>query len=311
MGDDGFVRLAADVAGSGSQATKSLTYYDGFSGLPICGRSYASPTAGAAFGVAVVYVQAPEGGCGSTVGDGSDVAATAVHELIHDLGAVSASAPHHCQNGHVCENRGDILYPTASYGVPLGSYVLDFNDDDYYAHSGAWWDVQDSPWLIHVPQRPLKITLADRGGTGEVVISAGVSCPKRCDVAYDDGASVDLTAVAGDGSRFVGWEGDCIGAGVCTFTADGPKRVTATFGPASYVLTVTVAGRGIVKSVPAGIRCSRRCGHAFEAETKVRLTATPRPGYRFSGWKRDCRGARACVLRLDRPATVEAVFKRR
>ncbi len=39
--------------------------------------------------------------------------------------------------------RQDVLYPVTS-GAPLAQLVLDVNHDDYYAHSGAWDDIQDS-----------------------------------------------------------------------------------------------------------------------------------------------------------------------
>ena len=54
--------------------------------------------------------------------------------------------------------------------------TLDVNHDDYYAHSGSWWDVQDSTWLTHLPQFPLTVTVA---GSGTVVATDTNALP--CD----------------------------------------------------------------------------------------------------------------------------------
>jgi hypothetical protein len=64
--------------------------------------------------------------------------------------------------------------------VPLSTKVLDFGHDDYYAHSGPWWDVQDSPFLEHLdspdiaaPGAPVGFTVrSDRDGTVELVWQA-------------------------------------------------------------------------------------------------------------------------------------------
>lgn len=46
---------------------------------------------------------------------------------------------------------------------------------------------------------------------------------------YDYGASITAIATAEPGSIFVGWSGDCTGAGNCTLSIDSNKSVTATF----------------------------------------------------------------------------------
>ena len=51
--------------------------------------------------------------------------------------------------GHPCDSSTAVLYPYATPGVPLSAEVLDFNHDDYYGHSGAWNDMQDSVFLHH------------------------------------------------------------------------------------------------------------------------------------------------------------------
>ena len=107
---------------------KYLVYMDGFAQASdeICGTGSGDFDVGP--GYAIVWMRA----CGVPTD------AVAAHELLHALGALPAGAPHPCpgDNGHPCDSTTDILYPVAS-GVPITSYVLDYNHDDYYGHSGS------------------------------------------------------------------------------------------------------------------------------------------------------------------------------
>ncbi|HXG41229.1 MAG TPA: fibronectin type III domain-containing protein [Dehalococcoidia bacterium] len=70
-------------------------------------------------------------------------------------------------------------------------------------------------------------------GPGRVTSSpAGIDCGEDCDQAYAEGAEVTPTATPSAGAVFVGWSGDCSGAGSnpnATVTMDGNKGCTATF----------------------------------------------------------------------------------
>ncbi len=74
-----------------------------------------------------------------------------------------------------------------------------------------------------------------RGGNGEgrvTSVPAGIDCGSQCVAAFEDGASVTLTAEALGNSTFDGWSGACAAAGKapsCTLTMDAAKTVTATF----------------------------------------------------------------------------------
>lgn len=54
-----------------------------------------------------------------------------VHEMFHTLGAVSENAPNHCDNGHVCDSKNDIMSTRLTE-----SSKLDVGGDDYYNKKG-------------------------------------------------------------------------------------------------------------------------------------------------------------------------------
>jgi hypothetical protein len=141
--------LNAAPFGFSSPDKKYLVYYDGPVEDPnACGEGNAGIVDGGAKAFAVVYLQA----CGQqTPGDGEGSAAvTAAHEMTHVFDAVDSQAPHQCEGGHVCDSPSELMNATGSGGDVLSALVLDAGRDDYYGHSGPWWDVQDSPFLIRI-----------------------------------------------------------------------------------------------------------------------------------------------------------------
>ncbi len=310
QGGNGFNALEGDLSGSVAHDVKQLVYYDGSNGDGnVCGQSPVLPDQGGPFASSVVYLQA----CDPDLGDAGQTARTAAHELTHNLGAEpDVGPPNACKDpanaGHPCDSSADILYPTVRTGETLATAVLDVNRDDYYGHSGSWWDVRNSDWLEHLPQLPLTVSVS---GTGGSVFSSPpeLSCSSSCTVGVDSGVTVTLGATPAAGSRVVGWSGACTGAGVCAFTMSAAATVTALFGPASYRLTIAVSGRG--KVTGAGVSCPGRCQGAVDGGGKAQLKAVAAQGYRFAGWGGDCRGAGACTLRGDREHRVTARFVRR
>jgi hypothetical protein len=303
------VTLASQLLDTTNDEKKTLVYYDGpVSESDICGTSGVEPTSGGTFGFTFVWL----GACDNDLGTAGEVAHTATHELLHDLGAEPDSGPPHgCpppNTGHPCDSSSDILYPFVSPGAKLSDAILDVGRDDYYGHSGSWWDVQDSSWLQHLPQFPL--TIATAGTAGSVRSgSTTVSCGASCTLGVDNGAAVQLDAVPQAGSRFVGWRGACAGRGACSTTMDAAKSVTAVFAPAAYPLTVVVRGRGVVLG---GSRpCASRCTTTLQGSTKAHLRARPAEGYRFVGWAGDCHGTGTCTIAADRAHRVLATFARR
>ena len=79
---------------------------------------------------------------------------------------------------------------------------------------------------------PTELTVVKTGtGEGSVISDpAGISCGESCSANFNEGAAVTLTATAGTGSEFAGWEG-CASTTetTCTVVMDAVKSVTATF----------------------------------------------------------------------------------
>lgn len=69
-----------------------------------------------------------------------------------------------------------------------------------------------------------------RIGSGTVTSSpAGINCGNTCSASFPFGTTVTLTAAAGPGSWFTGWDGACAGTGNCTVTMSEARSVSARF----------------------------------------------------------------------------------
>jgi Divergent InlB B-repeat domain/IPTL-CTERM motif len=96
------------------------------------------------------------------------------------------------------------------------------------------------------------------------------------------------------------------------FGGSGPY--TITFGPwvtqsTSPTLSVTTQGAGTVTSSPAGINCGPACSQSYASGTTVILTASPSPGWIFSGWSGACAGgSTTCSVTLSTTTIVNATF---
>ena len=102
------------------------------------------------------------------------------------MGAVDSHAPHYCNSGHVCDSPADLMKAVAEEGDTLSSATLDVGRDDYYGHSGTWFDVQDNGLLYRLdltlpPAPAVTATATSVGGTVRVAWS-GVTADSN--VAY-------------------------------------------------------------------------------------------------------------------------------
>ena len=287
---------------------KYLVFYDGpVEDTDVCGTGGGSPTQGGSF--AIVYL----GACGNDAGAGALNADVAVHELLHTLGAVPTAAPNTCSTsqGHVCDDRVDIMFPSTS-GDPLELARLDVGRNDYYGHGGGWFDVQDSGWLSHLDAALHPLTAAIEGPGRVDSDLPGIECPPACSIPWESGTVVTLRATPGPGARFLGWAGPCAGTDDCAVRTDAPQFVTARFGvPVRVGLRVLRrGGTGTIASEPAAVECSSSCDVELIAGQAVQLRALPDPGSRFLGWGGACTGRGVCALTAGAGLTVTAAFGR-
>jgi hypothetical protein len=250
--------LVAD--GFDDPTKKYLVYYD--QAQPSvdtdCGSSYISAQGGGAAGYAGVFIapnlesSVPGRGCGSieTTGiRGGYLAVVAVHELVHDLGALDTTSnpgpPHKCPGDpvDVCDSTLDVLAPNPS-ATSLATAVLDYGHDDYYDQTGTWWDVRDSAWLRHLNEPEYDVDVdVGKGGTSIVdSTQTGMFCTSLCAWSWAKGGSLTLQATPAAGYRFVGWDGCPSPSGAtCTLTVRKSLAVTASFAPPLRLVGVHLA----------------------------------------------------------------------
>jgi hypothetical protein len=321
LNDIGADRLLADLGQLANLTDlKHLVYYDGPPVFDdnVCGTAFvprSATTNGGLAGIAFVWTKSL---CGGDIGAGSLNAAVAVHELIHGLGSLQGvNAPNECappDDGHVCDSTTDVLFPSANSETTISGQTLDTDRNDYYGHSLAGFDVQDSGWLTHLPQHRLSVTVQGTGartGVVRLVSPTSFECARSCTLELDQGLAATLVAAPRAGARFLRWTGACTGTGSCAVTLDAARTVTAVFGVTSFRLTTSVGGKGKVSSTPGGVSCPRRCSAAFKANSSIRLRAAASPGFRFAGWTGSCRGTGPCIVKLNRDRTVRATFRRK
>ena len=287
------------MRGFASRHTKYMVYYDGPVEPDICGQGGSNSSG---LGYAVVYVQACPGVPWDT---------TAAHELLHTLGAVSSSAPHNCpapDDGHTCDNPYDMMYPFGDE-TPITGLVLDSGRDDYDGHAGAWFDTQDSQWLIHLDRQvPFALTVS---GSGSVAADVpGLRCSESCTTTWSAGTALELSATPATGRKLVGWGASCSGRSTCKVVVEPGKNVSAVFALATYRLAVTVSGRGSVRSSRPGIACPPRCSSLVPSHESTRLTPAAAKGWRFKQWSGACRGKGVCSVPMTSATSARAVFVR-
>jgi len=232
---DPYTRVVADLAGPpflfDDHDKKYLTFFDGPIARPaVCGTSSRAPEGGRR-SMAVVYLASV---CGGDLGGGGRAAVTAVHELIHGLGALptpprAAGPPNACPRSpsHACDDARDILWAAARSDDSLAGKLLDVGRDDYYGHSGAWEDLQGSPYLSRLdrePQAPLGAvaTLTATSRATVVLLSWTPAAPTGAPVRYRVYRNGRLLATAdGLGDFDSGLPGQTVVYGVRAVAEDG------------------------------------------------------------------------------------------
>lgn len=144
--------------------------------------------------------------------------------------------------------------------------------------------------------------------SGRVVSSpVGIDCGSDCAEVYTSGKVVSLTAIAGTNSKFTGWTGhsDCTDGSV---TMNANKTCTANFSVDAGTVTVKKKGKGRVRSASSAIDCGTTCTSSVVSGATLSLSATPEPGYVFSGWSDGCSGTGSCTVTASSSTVVTANF---
>jgi uncharacterized repeat protein (TIGR02543 family) len=251
------------------------------------------------------------GACQVTMSAARSVGATftQLHTLgltVDGAGTVTSAPPGISCPGDCSEDYLDGTVVTLTQVADAGFVFTGWSGD--CTGTGTCQVTMDAARSVTATFAPLRNLVVLVTGSGTVTSSPpGISCPADCSEGYLDGTVVTLSQAAEPGWVFIGWSGDCTGAGACQVTMDAGRSVFATFAPL-HALTVAVSGPGAVTSAPPGIACPTDCGEAFLDGTPVALSATADPGAFFVGWSGDCTGTGTCDLTMDGPRSVAAAF---
>ncbi len=161
--------------------------------------------------------------------------------------------------------------------------------------------------------RDLQVVLDGPGGGSVTSNPSGISCPAKCDAAFETGSSVSLMVETEMDSVFLGFfGGGCNGStDPCVVDMSLNHTVTAVFDIDANELSVSMDGDGVgrVVSNPVGIDCPGDCEQIYPVTDEVSLSALPAVGSSFAGWSGACSGTGPCEVSMDLgPRAVTATF---
>ncbi|MEM2971694.1 MAG: DUF2341 domain-containing protein [Candidatus Bathyarchaeia archaeon] len=147
--------------------------------------------------------------------------------------------------------------------------------------------------------------LPNGSGSGYVYVNKTAYYNDTLRLTYYYNDTVELTAVPNPGWAFLNWTGSINSTqNTITITMNSSKRVNATFTQVpseQYTLTVNTVGSGTVSKNPDQT--------SYPNGTVVTLTATPAPGWSFSGWSGDLTGNDSpATVTMDRNKIINATF---
>ncbi|HLR76781.1 MAG TPA: BspA family leucine-rich repeat surface protein, partial [Balneolaceae bacterium] len=125
---------------------------------------------------------------------------------------------------------------------------------------------------------------------------------------YEGGTSIDISAIASQGWRFVKWQGDYSGTSAsAVITVERDMDITGIFEKKTYSLTINIEGEG---SVDEKVIEAERTD--YEHGTIVELTANASEGWKFIEWKGAATSAdNPARIKLDEAKEVTAVFEKK
>ena len=141
---------------------------------------------------------------------------TALHEVLHTLGAVQRGAPNHDNDGHCTDDYDIMCYAAGGLGAQVVcpdrslERLLDCNDDDYFnpdpapgSYLDTHWNTADSRWMEDdAPRRVVRVSGADRYATAAEV--AGSYAGDADTVLLADGRTFADALAAGPAAASVG-----------------------------------------------------------------------------------------------------------
>ena len=169
------------------------------------------------------------------------------------------------------------------------------------------------------------LTVRTSGYGRGTVTGEGISCTtgatEGCTAAVpitSPARSVTLTATPDAASIFTGWSGcTSVSGNVCTVSMTSAKTATATFQPATWLLTAKTSGSGRGTVTGGGISCTTGSTEGCTAPvpntspaTAVTLTAAPEAGSIFTSWS-GCTSAsgNVCTVSMTGAKSVIATFQ--
>jgi hypothetical protein len=157
-----------------------------------------------------------------------------------------------------------------------------------------------------------------RQGDGIIASSDGlIDCPGACQVPYNQGAMVTLSATPSALSTFLGWKPaspGCEGTNPCSITMDKKKSVKAIFQGPNKLKVVSTFKNGATGSVTSGdtfINCPGDCEELYILNAPVTLTANEGVGSTFVKWTgKPCKDQQTnvCTFTMEKNVTVKAIF---
>ncbi|MDM8517503.1 InlB B-repeat-containing protein [Desulfobacterales bacterium HSG16] len=204
----------------------------------------------------------------------------------------------------------------------MSGYEFDHWGGDASGSANQTVLIMDSPKSVtavfkkmEMPQK-LTVTIEPEGAGSIHSYPGDIKCPSnKCESEFPESSKVMLTADFKQGYEFDHWGGDASGStNEITLLIDSSKSVIAVFkkmeSPNTLTVSVEPADSGSVHSYPGEIACPGRCSEEFPENSKVSLTATPKPGYEFDRWGQDASSTTISTeISISSAKNVKAIFK--